>query len=83
MKILKFYADWCGPCKVLAKNLEVFKEKHPDIEVVSINVEDDEELSAKYNIRNVPVLIKLVDDIETARRVGLATVADLENFVCS
>ena len=83
MKILKFYADWCGPCKVLAKNLETVKENHPELEIESINVEENEDLAIKYGIRNVPVLIKLEDNVETARRVGLATVGDLEKFIYS
>ena len=81
MKILKFYAEWCNPCKVLSKNIEEFKKAHPEIEIVSINVEEDENLSEKYGIRNVPVLIKLVDDAEVSRNVGLLTVQGLEKFI--
>ena len=81
MKILKFYADWCNPCKVLSKNIKEFKKSHPEIEVVSINVEEDENLSEKYGIRNVPVLIKLVDGAEVSRNAGLLTVQGLEKFI--
>ena len=81
MKILKFYADWCGPCKVLLKNIEEFKKSHPEIEIVSINVEEEESLSEKYGIRNVPVLIKLVDGVEISRNAGLLTVQGLEKFI--
>ena len=81
MKILKFYAEWCGPCKVLSKNIEESKKQHPEIEIVSINVEEDESLSEKYGIRNVPVLIKLVDDAEVSRNAGLLTVQGLEKFI--
>jgi thioredoxin 1 len=81
MKILKFYAEWCNPCKVLSKNIEEFKKSHPEIEIVSINVEEDESLSEKYGIRNVPVLIKLVDGAEVSRNVGLLTVQGLEKFI--
>ena len=81
MKILKFYADWCNPCKVLSKNIEELKKLHPEIEIVSVNVEEDENLSEKYGIRNVPVLIKLVDGAEVSRNVGLLTVQGLEKFI--
>ena len=42
MKLLDFYADWCGPCKVLSKTFEQFSEKHPDVPIIKINVEEDE-----------------------------------------
>ena len=66
---------------MLSKNIEEFKKSHPEIEVVSINVEEDENLSEKYGIRNVPVLIKLVDGAEVSRNAGLLTVQGLEKFI--
>lgn len=82
MKILKFYAEWCGPCKQLAKNLDKVKESHPDLKVESIDVDGNDELVEKYGIRNLPVLIKVgEDDIEVSRHVGLLTVSDLEKFI--
>ena len=65
----------------IIKNIEEFKKSHPEIEVVSINVEEDESLSEKYGIRNVPVLIKLVDGAEVSRNAGLLTVQGLEKFI--
>ena len=66
---------------MLSKNIEEFKKSHPEIEIVSVNVEEDENLSEKYGIRNVPVLIKLVDGAEVSRNAGLLTVQGLEKFI--
>lgn len=58
MKIIKFYSETCGPCKVLDKNL-----KEAKIDYISINVNDDEnsQLLEEYSIKNIPTLI-IVDD---------------------
>lgn len=54
MKVLKFYAPWCGQCKVLTKELE----KNPiNVPIESINVEDNEEMTKKYNVQGLPTLI--------------------------
>ena len=82
MKILKFYAEWCGPCRQLAKNIDKVKESHPELEVESINVDENEELIEKYGIKDLPVIIKLAEDgSEVSRNVGLLTVSDLEKFI--
>ena len=81
MKILKFYADWCGPCKQLSMNIDKFKELHPEVEIISINADEDEESVEKYNIRNIPVLIKVVNNVEVARYAGLLTLSGLEKFI--
>jgi thioredoxin 1 len=82
MKILKFYADWCGPCKQLSKLLDRLKEEHTDIEIIPINVEEEEELTSKYGIHNVPVLVKLNDDeVEIDRSLGAISFDKLKEFI--
>jgi len=61
MKIIDFYADWCGPCKAMKPTLESLIEKGYDIE--KINVDENRELAAQYGIRNIPTLI-FVDEAE-------------------
>lgn len=76
MKILKFYGDWCGPCKVLSKTLQSL-----NINVEEINVDSNEELVSKYHISSVPVLIKLDSEgKEIARLVGNKSKDQIEEF---
>ena len=79
-KIIKIYADWCGPCKVLEKMLV---ERNVEHESVNIDSPDGEGLSLKYNIRAIPTMLVLDEDGNLLRKmVGLpATPEDLMKFV--
>lgn len=68
-KVLKFSAAWCGPCKVLKKTLDEMESVKPLLE--EVDIEENEDLCLKYNIRNVPVLVFLDEnDNEIERLVG-------------
>lgn len=77
MKIIKFYSDTCGPCKVLDNNLKKAK-----IEYTAVDVNDDENapLLEKYNIRNIPVLIKEDNGVVIDKHHGIMTVEQLKNW---
>lgn len=56
--IVDFYATWCPPCKALAPILEDLASEYADrIEIYKIDVDDDQELTAQYNVRTVPTLL--------------------------
>ena len=81
MKVLDFYADWCNPCKAFAPVLDkVLEEKK--LNLTKINVEEDtDDLSAKYNVRNIPTVIVVNDnDVEIKRFSGTKTEVDLREF---
>ena len=59
MKVLKFYADWCGPCKAYAPTFEAFKEAHPEIDCESIDIDKNQELAQKHGIKNIPATLFL------------------------
>ena len=80
-KILKFEAEWCGQFKALAPILKKVLQNHTDITLTTINIETEEEITLKYNIRNLPTLIFIKDNIEVGRTSGVLTADMLENKI--
>ena len=69
IKIIKFGAPWCGPCRVQDKILEELTREGYEIE--KINVDENEELVEKYSISTVPTLLFFDDDKLVERKIGL------------
>lgn len=76
-----FNADWCGPCKMLKPIIEEFANNNTDIKVVSINIDNEDELSEKYNVSSIPCLVLFDKGKEIKRNVGLISRNDLDNFI--
>lgn len=60
--LLDFYADWCGPCRALMPTVEkLAKEYKGKVEIRKINVDEQQEIAAKFNVRSIPSLFFLKD----------------------
>ena len=80
MKILKFAASWCGPCKMLSMTIAGIKDEIPyPIEEIDIDV--NSELAQKFGVRGVPTMVLIDGDTEVKRKVGAMTSAELKTFV--
>ena len=55
--LIDFYADWCGPCKMLGSILEQLSRDYKDAMIVKINVDDNQNLAARFAIRSIPTMI--------------------------
>lgn len=55
--VVDFYADWCGPCKMIAPVIHTIAEEHPEIKVCKINVDTEGELAIRYGISSIPSLL--------------------------
>lgn len=79
LKILDFWAEWCGPCKFMEPIMdELDKELAGRVKIEKINVDENQELAAKYQVMSIPTYVILKDDKEQERIIG-ATAKD--NFL--
>lgn len=81
MKLLKFYAEWCGPCKGLSQIIQQAGDKIT-IPVESVNIDENIFMAQSFQVRSVPTMV-LVDDNENEikRQVGLVTEEKLLEFL--
>jgi len=82
MKILKFSAGYCNPCKQMDTQLYGMKHQLDGVEIIHVDTDASPELAKKYNIRSIPTLIKL-DDLgnEIVRSTGSLSSAKLLEFL--
>jgi thioredoxin 1 len=78
--LVDFWAEWCGPCKMIAQILdEIAREKAGAVKVVKVNVDNNQSLSARYNIRAIPTLLLFKDGQLRDQITGMASKKDLLN----
>ena len=79
--LVDFYATWCGPCKMLAPELEKLAEARSDIKILKVDVDEFGEIAAEFNVRAVPTLVLFKDGFNLSVATGFRPVAQLEKFV--
>tara|TARA_B110000014_G_C19960303_1_gene496981 strand:- start:29 stop:349 length:321 start_codon:yes stop_codon:yes gene_type:complete len=80
--LIDFWAEWCGPCKMISPVLEELSEKRAsDIKIVKVNVDECSQIAIKYSIRSIPTLMILKQGNVIAQHIGAASVAQIEEFI--
>ena len=75
--VVDFYADWCGPCRMLAPALEQIADEHPDIKVGKLNVDEAPALAARFGISSIPFVARFEGGTLTHSALGFMPVSAL------
>ncbi|MDQ6984142.1 MAG: thioredoxin family protein [Ghiorsea sp.] len=79
--IVDFWAPWCGPCKSFAPTYEEVSELYPDVLFAKVNTEVEQQLGAQFNIRSIPTLMVIRDNIVVFSQAGALAKPALKDLV--
>jgi len=78
--VLDLYADWCGPCRMLAPTLSELEKEYPDVKFCKVNVDDDPDIARLFKVQSIPFIALVKDNVFLDMSVGFvpkATIAKL------
>jgi thioredoxin 1 len=82
--LVDFYADWCGPCRMLTPVLEqLAKEMHGKIKVTKVDIDSNQQIASRFQVMSVPTMILFKDGKEVNRLIGLRDLDGVKNFAAS
>lgn len=85
--LVDFWADWCGPCKMIAPILEELAQEQPGLQIAKVDVDNNPDLAMKFNVMSIPTLLLIKDGEIKKRLVGAkgkgALLADLQEYLGS
>ena len=80
--VVDFWATWCGPCKIIAPDVEALAEEYKDQVIIGkCDVDDNVELSGIFGVRNIPTVLFIKDGEVKDKTVGAVTKAQLEEKI--
>ncbi|SEQ50184.1 thioredoxin [Faunimonas pinastri] len=80
--LVDFWAEWCGPCKMIAPHLEeIANELQGKVKIVKLNVDENQQTAAKYGVRSIPTLIMFKDGQAVDMKVGAGPKSELQKWV--
>ena len=79
--IIDYYADWCGPCKMVAPILEELSNENPDVIIYKVDTEVEQELSAVFQIRSIPSILFIPKDRQPMMQAGALPKNTLQEII--
>ncbi len=79
--LLDFYADWCGPCRMVSPLVDEIAEENPQYVVGKINVDNEPELAAAFSVVSIPMLVVMKDGKITNQAVGARPKQDILDMI--
>lgn len=79
--IVDFYADWCGPCKMMSPIIDKIAEENDNIKVGKLNVDNAQDIAIKYNVMSIPTIIIFKSGKEFKRFVGVTSKDNIINAI--
>ncbi len=82
--IVDFWAEWCGPCKMIGPHLEEISNEMSDtVKVAKLNIDDNPDLAAKYGVRSIPTLVMFKNGEPASIQVGAKPKSALVDWIKS
>ena len=81
--LVDFWAEWCGPCRMMSPVLDQLAERHPEVRVGKVNVDEQPELAAQFQVASIPTLVLFRDGRPAASSVGVRLLEELERMLCA
>ena len=79
--LVDFYADWCGPCKMMAPVVEELAGEEPGVKVCKINIDDEMAIAQRYGVMSIPTFIAFRNGEVAGKQVGAMPKSKLQELV--
>jgi len=82
--VVDFWAEWCGPCKMIAPALEeISNEMDGQVKITKLNIDENQDMAMKYGVRSIPMLILFKNGEPMATQIGAAPKGKLSDWIKS
>ena len=79
--LVDFYANWCGPCKMISPIIEQLAKENNNTKFVKINVDEVQDIAIKYEVMSIPTLVVIKNGKEVNRSVGLVDKSKIQSLI--